>query len=354
MKILIILFFMLSISIFTETQYYNSNKSGMILEEINPNQKKEFYIIKELKEDTWSHIYSYYKDDVIKTVTEEFYTPNYQILTRKLIIDGNQKDIEFYNNRLISNIEKYKNDQLLSSTIYQYNIDKQLTGIEQQDAEKIVLYKEFYYRNSDGGLRKIFRSTNEGYYIHWFYNDGFVVESWLIEDNRSTRTKYNLDGSLLIITVYVDDEIYSTEEFSYRKNGILVFSKKISGDIVTQKLFNSDGTIYEIRELNSDILIRKTQNIYKDKLLIKEIITGHGKKEEYQYIRDDEDEINIILQQINGVLHQKTIIESEESKIFEYYRDGVIYLKEYYTNGERVQKDLFLNGELFKSEIFSE
>ncbi len=354
MKILLLILFTLSIPIFSETQYYNSNKSGMILEEINQNQKNEFYIIKELKEDTWSQIFSFYKEGEIKTVTEEFYTSNYQILTKKIVIDGNKKDIEFYNNRLITKIEKYKNDLLLNSTLYNYNSNKQLSGIEQLDVDQTVLYNEYYYRNSDGSLRKIFRSTNEGYYIHWFYNDGLVVESWLVEDNRSTRTKYHLDGSLLNVTVYLDNEIFSTEKFSYNENGDPDFSKKTSGDVVTLKQFNSDGTTYEIRELNNDILVKKTQNIYEDKLLIKEIITGHGKKEEYQYLRDDEDEVNVIIHKINGVLHQKTIIQSEESEIFEYYRDGVIYLKEYYINGERIQKDLFLDGELFKSESFSE
>lgn len=354
MKNVLFLFLTISMPIFSETQYYNSNKSGMILDEINQKQTKEFYIVKESNDETWSYKYSFIKNGVIKTLTEEFYSSDYVNLLNKEITEGSKKNIEYYDNNIIIKNEEYKKSILLSSTLYHYNSKRQLLWIEQLGPDNIQLYKEQYYRNSDNSLRKILRSNLDGYYIHWFYNDGLVVESWLIEDKDSTRTKFNLDGALSSITNYINNEIESKEEYRYKDDSTLDFSVKTSGDFVTQKMYNADGSTSEIREFKNDILIKNSRFEYNDKLLERQVITGHGKKEEFIYSRNDDDEIKIIIYKINGILNQKTIIQSKEFEIFEYYRDGVIYLKEYYTNGEKTQRDLFLDGELFKSENFSE
>lgn len=354
MRFLSAFFLILSLPLYGEITYYNSNKSGMVLGPISYSNAGEFYVSKDEDIDKWSQLFIFFQNKNITKSRTEFYTANFNELIKIEFLDDNSKIIELYSNNLLVKSEKYEDDILKYEEAYDYNNKRELIKVENLNSDGEIIYTENFYRNQDGSLRKLLKSSSGGYYNHWFYKNGIIIETWLVEDDIATRTKYDNEGKVLAVIRYDGEEIVSVEDLTYSDLGNLKLSIKKSGSILLEKKYDLDGNITENRLLDNDILLRKTMYVYRDNLLFKETIIGHGKREEFVYERDNSDDISSILYYINSVLKKIEYIDSEDSEIFEYYRDDQIYLKEYYFQGERIKRDLYLNGKLFKSESISE
>lgn len=346
--VIIILFF--SASLYGETIYYNSNKSGMILDEIKESEVGEFYISKTSDYITWTNTFLYFENNIEIKRNIEFYTENFYKIKKNVYIEDDSVIEEIYTDNLLREIRTIENDILISKDIYTYKNNTELYMVESVDSEMNILYVDKYYRNPHGSLRKLIRNSPNGYQNLWFYKNGTIIESWFIKDIFTTRFKYNLAGKLLEQIEYENEDIVSNEVFEYSDNGTVIRSNKVSGIKVFDKQYNSDGKIIEVRILENNILVQKTNFEYVNDLISKEIITGHGKREETIYERNDSDDISSVFFYINGELKKVKLIESEDSEIYEYYRNKQLYLKEFIFQGERIRRDLYLDGKLFKSE----
>lgn len=350
MKLFVIIILFFSVSLYGETIYYNSNKSGMILDEIKESEVGEFYIIKNSDDIKWTNTFVYFENNIEIKKNIEFYSENFYKIEKIVYIDNDSVIEEIYSENLLREIHTINKEILTSQDIYTYKNDNELYMVESLDAEKNILYVDRYYRNPDGSLRKLIRNSPDGYQNLWFYKNGSIIESWFIKDIFTTRSKYNLTGKLLEQIEYENEDIVSNEVFEYSDNGTVNRSNKVSGTKVFDKRYNSNGKIVEIRILENNILEQKSNFEYVNDLISKEIITGHGKREETIYERNDSDDISSVFFYINGELKKVKLIESEDSEIYEYYRNNLIYLKEYIFQGERIRRDLYLDGKLFKSE----
>lgn len=353
MRISICLLFFLSISIFSENLYYNSNNSGMILDKINYNEIEDFYVIEEVDNEIWTKTYTFYENEIVFKTQVNFYTDNFYELI-KVVNTEDGLTIEYiYSDNLLFNVITYNNGKLVNKEVYTYN-KRKLINVICTDINEEILYVDKYFRNKDGSLRKLIRQSSDDFLNHWLYKDGIIIESWLVKGDLYTRTKYNLKGKIVDIIQYKDNITLSSEHLDYNTEGMLITSSKISGTRVIQKIYNLDGNIEESKVLDNGILVQKNNYEYNDNLISKEIVTGHGKHEETLYERDESDEVSSIHFYINGELKKIKLIDGEDSEIFEYYRNNVIYLKEFFIQGERIQRDLYLDGKLFKSESKSE
>jgi len=354
MRLFLFIFFTISISLFPENLIYNSNKSGMTLEPIDDRSVGEYHIEEIVDDLNWTKTLNFYQSKKLLKKTEEEYTSNFLMLERRTIFDGINKTIEIYNDSGIDREEFYTKNILQYSNNFLYDDRGQLIYTKRLDSNEDERYVESYFYNKDGSLRKIERSTVEGYYIHWFYKDGYILESWLIEGDKSTRSIYNINGTFSKISIYINDQIYSNKVFNYNKDNLLLNTVEITGSKKTDSQYNLSGELTEQREFYDDILSKRTTYKYKNSYLISEVISGHGKKEEYIYQRDMDGNIKQTDYLVNNVINKKSIYLNNSSYTTEEYKSGVIYLKEYYEKGEKIKRDLFLNGELFKSEKLSE
>ncbi len=349
----IIILFLLSNISFSETILYNSNKSGMLLNEITDNNKGEYYIIKNIDSALYEYKYTFYDNGILTITTIETYSDNFNELLKILRIEGSEEESEYYKNKKIIRIEKIDKDILLNTSYYFYNSRNELSKVEVKDLNDELLYIDQYLRYRDGSLRKLIRTSEDGFVNHWIYKSGNIVETWLIEGNKSNRTKFHEDGVIDSVIEYDNNKEISNETYLYSSSGELLETTKITGDIRIEKKYQ-DNKVYSFKSLENDRLIKKSEYSYKGDYVSKEIITGHGMKEEYEYFRDEEDEITTVKYYINNNLKRNTSVVDDKSENIEYYRDGIIYLKEYYVEGEKIKKELFHNGLLFKSESLSE
>lgn len=276
-----------------------------------------------------------------------------QKITRNEFVEGSQKIVEVYENDLLKEVETYTANKLESTDVYYYSDSGELEYLERYNSADELLYKETYFRNRDGSLRRLVRDEFSGLYHHWFYKDDKISESWLIEGERRTRSIYT-DGRVDRRVVYEGDEIISDETFNYSPKGTLSTSSEIFDDQQIQKNYDREGLLKLVRVYSDDILVKQTEYQYSDGEVILEKISGHGQRERVEYIRDEEGELTSSSYFINDTLKKRHYFHGEEGETIEYFRDGTIYQKEYYKDGERVQKDLYLNGELFSSEKLDE
>lgn len=276
-----------------------------------------------------------------------------QRITRNEFAEGSQKIVEVYENDLLKEVETYTANKLESTDVYYYSDNGELEYQERYDSADELLYKETYYRNRDGSLRRLVRDEFSGLYHHWFYKDDKISESWLIEGDRRTRSIYT-DGRVDRRVVYEGDEIISDETFNYSPRGTILTSSEIFDGQQIQKNYDWDGLLTLERVYNDDILVKQTEYQYKDGELMLEKVSGHGQRERVEYIRDEEGELTSSSYFINDTLKKRHFFFGEEGETIEYFREGTLYQKEYYKDGERIQKDLYLNGELFSSEKLDE
>jgi hypothetical protein len=352
-RILICLIF-ITISISAEQIYYNSNKSLMLLDPIEVNSTGDYFVIRDEHSDTFSYIYTFYKEGEEVRIREEFYLDDFLKIKKIIISENGTKTVEHYTSDLLSEVETFDSVGLLSRETFTYNNKRELINVESRNSEEKLIYEEVFYRNSDGALRKLIHKSDDGYYNHWFYKDGVIVESWLIEGDDSTRSTYDLDGKIQNVTQFDKSGSISSEEYTYNNKGILLSSIKILGERSDNKNYDESGNLIEHRVLENDILTKKNVYEYDGDLLIKEFVTGHGKREEYLFQYDEDDEISTTFYYVNGEIKRINSIVDEDSEVVEYYKNNVIYLKEYFLLGERIQRDLYLDGELFKSESNNE
>lgn len=278
---------------------------------------------------------------------------NAQKISRNEFIEGSQKIVEVYEDELLKKVETYTANSLESTDIYYYSENGELEFLERYDNNEEFLYKETYYRNRDGSLRRLVRDEFSGLYHHWFYKDNKISESWLIEGDRRTRSIYT-DGRVDRRVVYKGDEIISDETFDYSPKGTIISSSESFEDEEVQKDYDRDGFLTRARVYSDGILTKQTNYQYRDGELVLETVSGHGQRERYEYYRDEEGELTSTSYFINDTLKKRYDYFGEEGETIEYYRDGTLYQKEYYRDGERIQKDLYLNGKLFSSEKLNE
>jgi hypothetical protein len=326
----------------------------MVLEKITYDQVSEHYIESIIDDESWSISKKLYEDGVLKKTTIENYSKNFISLLNIEIREDNSKTIEIYTNDRLSDKSIFEYDKLTVIEGYIYDRNFRLSEVKRFNSSNELLYRDLYFRSDDGSLRKLQRSISDGFYMHWFYKNGSIVESWLVEGEKTTRTEFNIDGTLKIITVFGNKKEESSEYFEYWSNGKVKYSEKSFGDIIEKKDFNKNGLKIKHNILENGIVSKYNQYEYSQELLTKEIITGHGLKEHNIYNRDESGDLTSIEYYIKDILKRVRIFESDESEIIEYYKDKLIYLKEFYFEGEKIKKDLYHNGKLFKSESFSE
>lgn len=349
---IIILLLLANIS-FSESILYNSNKSGMLLNEITIEDKGEYYIAKDTDLTLFQYIYTFYDNGILSRTVIETYSDNFNELLKIFSVKGSEEELEYYKNKKIIRIEKVDKDVLLTSSEYFYNSKNELSKVEVKDVNSELIYIDQYLRYRDGSLRKLIRTSEDGFVNHWIYNRGVIIETWLIEGDKSNRTKFNDDGVIHSVIEYENNKEVSNQTYLYSSSGDLLETTKIVGDLQFEKKYK-DNKVYTLRSLENDRLIKKNEYSYLGDYVSREVITGHGMKEEYEYFRDEEDEITVVNYYINDNLKRKTTVVDDKSENIEYYRDGIIYLKEYYVEGEKIKKELFHNGLLFKSESLSE
>ncbi|MGL1894394.1 MAG: hypothetical protein OCD02_22375 [Spirochaetaceae bacterium] len=354
MRLHLILFLLFSQFLYSETLFHKSNKSGMLLGQIKDEKLVDIYVKEEIDNENFTKSFTLFNNNIIQHIKLDVYTENFKTLVSSSKIEKEIKTVEFYTDELLRIIETYKNKILYSSEKYSYNSDRKLHKVELIDLDGVLIYTDVYFRNKDGALRAIKRSSEIGYYYHWFYKDGAIIESWFIEGNSATQTKYNNSGAIFNVTDYVNDVLVSNEEIEYFQSGKLKSSNKSIGTNIERKKFNNRGVISESNTYENNILQKKELYEYKDDVLVKVLIVGHGKKEETFYYRNKDNIINLIEYYVNDKLKRKEYIIDEDTEIWEHYRDEILYLKEYYYLGERLKKELYHKGSLFKSEIFSE
>lgn len=268
-------------------------------------------------------------------------------------IEGSQRVVEIYENGQLKEVETYYSEKLESRDIYFYDENGELKYLERYNSEGEKLYRDSYFRNSDGSLRRLIRSEDSGLYHHWFYSDNKISESWLIEGDMKTRSLYK-DGRVKQRVVYSGDDVISNEQFYFSDNGLLLRTVMTSNGNETVKEYNSEGLLVRVSLLTDGILNKLSEYRYREEFLILETITGHGLRERIEYNRDDEGELTSTSHFINDSLKRRHIYLGQDGEHIEYYREDTLYQKEFYIDGERVQRDLYLNGELYRSEKFNE
>ena len=354
MKVLLsILIFLISFYVESETIYFDSNKSGMILDEITSDSIEEFYIKKDIDTDLKINTLLFYEDKKILKKQIEYYNDSFNELSKVLYIENTSEIEEIYSNNLVSNVITKDKGIIESIENLYYTDDNRLTRIEKFDGNNNLIYKDIFYRNSSGSLRKLTRESSDGYFSYWLYQNNLLIEYWLVKNNSATRTLYNSDGTFSEVVNYIDEKEVSKEIFTYRDMNI-INSIKTGNNITVYKDYNDSGLIKEERTLEAGVLKKKINYNYIEGILKSELLTGHGKREEIVYNRDSDNEILSINYYINDELKKINSITDEESEIIIYYRNNEIYLKEFYYQDELIKKDLYLNGKIFKSENIDE
>ncbi len=344
----------LQFMLFANDTYYKSNNSGIILDEITLDNLTEYFVVKETDLDKKETIYKLYNNDNLLKTTIEYYNQNFTSLVKIEIIKESSTEIEFYDNNRLTKLESYKKGELNSYIVFYYDKNWNLSQKEYFNSNSEINYTDIYHRKNDGGLRKLERINSENFIQQWIYNNGLIVETWLIEGSIKTRSLLNSDGKVKSEIVYREDELVSIEEFEYSSIGNIKNRIKKIGNERVENFYGQTGLLLENKVYIEDILQKKTAYSYLDNLIKEIIITGHGKRErvEYMYI-SGEDEPYIKNFYINNLLDKK-IMTDKENEIIEYYKNDMIFLKEYFASGEKVKKDFYLDGKLFKSENYSE
>lgn len=354
MRFFVVLSLLISIPLFADIIYYESNKSGMLLEQVEVDEISQFYITREVGKDELSYLYRFYEDGIEFKQKQEFYNHDFTELSKVIYTENSDETIEIYKDDLLISLQILDNDILQIDSSYNYNKSRELIEVEYRDINGVLLYSDSYSRNLNGSLRQLSRSTSEGYYNHWFYQYGTIIESWLTEGLTTTRTKYDIYGKISSVIQYKDEVLIYEEVYIYDDDGVIIKSSKITGDRNEEKIYNRDGYISEYRILEDDILVQKTTYEYNAKDIVKEVITGHGKLEEYLYKYDEANDLSSVTYYLNRQLKSIKYLVNKDFEVFEYYRNNMIYLKESFFQGERTLRDLYLDGKLFKSESNNE
>lgn len=354
MKFLPIYFF-LTISIFSQENYFRSNKTGMKLEEVDLEQaeSEEFYLY-ELREKDSNikkvELYDNEEDELVWEKEVEYKT-NSEIPVKISKFEGKIKEIEvFADNGLLVTYHKYRSNELEFYEKSLYDTNDLITSVIRYDESDNILFTDSYFRGSKGELRSVKRESGEEYINHWFYSNGSIIESWFIEGGTRIRTIYSELGDTLSVISYNNEDVSYIEEYSYRDDRVLKSVIRTFGDYVEERFYNSSGLVSELKIKNKDILVKSHLYRYSEDTVISEKITGHGKTEEYLHTLDSNGDVILISYYVDGELKSNTIIESDDKEIKEFFKDGVIYLREYFQDKERIEKELFIDGELFKSE----
>lgn len=326
----------------------------MLLEKIERSEAEEYYIHQSKDWENWTINENFYSSDELKTNTISSYSPNFSRLIKEVKVEGSEKKIDYYSSGRIEKSEMYKDSELDSIEKYIYDNSSRLVRLDLLNSSEELIYSDNYYRNRNGSLRRIHRTSDDGYQNYWYYKDGSISEFWHITNNTKIATSYNEDGEVYSKKGYVDDQISYEETLTYSKDGLLQKSVKVKGDIEEEKYYNNSGLVYEYKVLESGLLIRKHFYTYKGDSLIKETVNGHGKKEEILFTLDADGEPVLTSYYENGNLIKNVIDEGDNIQIIEFYKDENIFLKEFMDNGEKVKTEYYLDGVLFKSESFSE
>lgn len=351
----LILFLVITIMpLFSEENYFKSNKSGMLLEKIDRSETGEYYIHQNKDTDNWTINEKFYSSDDLKTDTISSYSPNFSRLIKVVKVEGPKKKIDYYSEGRIDSSETYRDSELRTIEKYIYNESSLLVRLDLMDSDEEIIYSDYYYRNRDGSLRRIHRTSDEGYQNYWYYKDGSISEFWHIIDNTKIVTSYNEDGEVYRKKGFIDELLSYEENLTYTEDGILLKSVKVKDNIEEEKYYNKSGLVSEFKILENGLLTRKHLYSYQGDSLIKETINGHGKKEEILFTLDTEGEPVLTSYYENDKLIKNVIDEGDNLQIIEYFKDENIFLKEFMDNGEKVKTEYYLDGVLFKSESISE
>ena len=351
----LIIYLNFSLLCFSQQNFYLSNNSGMILDEIEQDQIGQFCIVKQSNRNNWKIEYTYYNNGNVVKYLEETYSKNFNILNERVTIENNNKTVEVFNNNLLSNITSYLEEIVVQRINYTYNSKNYISKIEYYNENNILEYKDEYYTNNDGSLRKIIRKKRNDYSLNWFYKNGKIVESWLTEENKTTRTIYLDNGKIDTETIYNNNIEISMEKNTYRANGTISFKRKVNSKETIESNYNNSNLIIDEKLYKNEILTKITKFIYdKNLYLIESISTGHGIKEKVLYIRNEDGVLKETQIYINDLIDYKIIFFDENRETYEFYRDGIIILKEYYINNEKIKRELYLDGKLYKSEKLNE
>lgn len=353
MKLIVVLSLLSFTYLGAETRYYNSNKTGMLLNEISLSEAGDYYIKEERDEVNFYIKRTFNKEGKADKEIKSFYDGNFDKLLRIEESYDNEENISiFENNRLIKK-EFIKDDKIVTYQEYFYTEEKLLRNIEYKNSENQLLYSDNYYRNSQGALRRVIRSSENVVSNYWYYKDGAILESWYIDGDNKTRTRFKSNGDIISSTGYINDDISFIKEYTYKDNNLKKTLRK-SGNSSVEEIYNDLGLVAEKNILENELIIKKYIYTYDGENLVKEFIGGHGLTEEIFYTLDSEGTIEQTDYYVNSELRSRKISDGEDSETVEYFKKGKLYLKEYYIQKDRVKRERYIDGVLYKSENISE
>lgn len=354
MRLILLLLTLSLFPLISEDIYYDSNKSGMLLEVTDKDDKGDYYIVQSKDSVSWIISESFFSSGELKRVVERNYNPNFSTLIKVITTEGSSKKIEYYSGGRIDFTENYDGDDLNTIEKYNYNKSSQLIRLDICSSSEEIIYSDLFYRNRDGSLRMIKRTSEDGYQNYWYYIDGSISEFWHVSGNTKIATLYNDNGEIYNKKGFTDDVLSFEENLIYTEDGKLDKTVKVKGTVTEEKYYNESDLVEQYKVFDNGLLLRKHLYFYQDDFLIKEVINGHGKREEVLYTLDIEGEPVLTSYYENGKIVKNVIEEGENSQIIEFYKDENIYLKEFLKHGEILKTEYYLDGVLFKSESISE
>ncbi len=338
MKIIILFLIFFSFSgLLPGEEYYRSNSIAMVFENIPSFRLDEF-------------------DWVLKVSGDE----NLEIRTL-YFKNSEQERTEYSRDGINLVINKYRDDQLVSTEKYTGGLITEELLYDGSDSEEKFLYiwesgkikkvsyflsnehiyDDIYIKQSNGRLKQIRRiySESDVQASEYIYSEDKLSLEWYDTGSKAYLYRYEGDD-IYLIENWNSGELVRTISYSTDDQNKLVVEKDLLNGNEIKRFYDQDERLVsEIKYLEEGIT--KTEFYYNGENLAEKRIASSGIREKYLYFYDESDNLKKEELFAGGILRKVVIYNSGIKTEEHLYKNNNLLLKVFYADGEKTGEEHF-------------
>ncbi|MCK5152730.1 MAG: hypothetical protein KAQ93_00100 [Spirochaetales bacterium] len=245
--------------------------------------------------------------------------------------------VEKKKNGLVLKEEYYKNNVLINEYIYEWS-GRQLHKTTYNE-NKILIYEDHFILGENGEIRQIRRFFTDGQLSTSGFSNVYQQKSyeWYGTEREFTFYKYAEDR-VVEVENWQNGKLNRTKIYTISESGTIVTETDLLTGKINKKIFDLNDNLISESSRNGSIVERITY-FYNDNLLIQKEVASSGKRIKYFYDYDVDKKIQ--LERIfKDEMLIKEILYKQGKKILEkLYKDNSLILIVTYKNGEKISEE---------------
>ena len=329
-------------------EWYKVNSLGQTLRAIPWYQQKDYeWVLKREVKEFADTLHLYKNGTAVERRERELYGNN---TVKHLSIYKNEVLVEeeFYDplGKLLRSI--YSDETgMLEELEYQYREKSLVKVFSRKDGN--LLYTDEFFRTPDQRLRRVIRTDTDGEksYYQWIYGPDGLLGEWTDAKNLQALRIYTPEGKLVLRDDLKDYISLGRREWNFQDPQGK--STEILGPVEkAEYLYDAQGRVIRKEIYVKDLWTGTQQWTYQDDVVVREERFLVGKRESWDFTRDENGNIRQEIYSVNGEKVTLTTYEKNLPVQEEIFSQGKKILEVEYSNGVKTKETYYSDDKILR------